>query len=74
MESAIAETLRRPERVVQSLSDPLARLYYRAYVGTLVGDKHLCAVVVVRDSDAFVLTAYLTDKVKRGTVLWPKDA
>jgi hypothetical protein len=71
MEPAIQETLRAPASVIQSLSDDEARLYYRFYEGTLVGDKHLCVVVKVSASDAFVLTAYLTDKTKRGKQLWP---
>ena len=53
--------------------DPEARLYYRFYVGTQVGDKYLCVIVKVRDADAFVLTVYLTDKIKRGAQLWPKE-
>ncbi len=71
LEEAVEETLARPERVVESFSDPQARLYYRHYVGTRVGDKFLCVVVKVRDADAFVLTAYLTDKIKQGVQLWP---
>ena len=73
MEPRIAETLSAPERVVESLSDAEARLYYRFYVGTRVGDKHLCVVVKVLEADAFVVTAYLTDKVKKGKQLWPKE-
>jgi len=72
MERAIGETLARPENVVESLSDAEARLYYRFYIGTRVGDKYLCVVVKVQETDAFVITAYLTDTVKRGTQLWPK--
>ena len=34
LESAIEQTLARPETVIESLSDPQARLYYRFYVGT----------------------------------------
>jgi hypothetical protein len=45
------------QRVIQSLSDPQARLYYRYYAGTRVGDKYLCVVVKVVGTDAFVLTA-----------------
>jgi len=71
MEASIAETLRAPREVMQSYSDPAAQLYYRSYVGTLVGDKFLCVVVKVVADDAFVLTAYLTDKVKRGIRIWP---
>ncbi len=70
LEAAIAETLAKPECVIQSLSDERARLYYRYYLGTRVGDKFLCVVVKLTDGDAFVLTAYLTDRVKRGTLVW----
>ena len=72
MAGTIEETLGAPERVVQSISDPEARLYYRLCRGTVVGDKLLCIVVKVRGDDAFVLTAYLTDAFKKGAVLWPK--
>jgi hypothetical protein len=71
MEAAIEETLLRPERVVQSFSDPQARLYYRFYFGTMVGGKYLCVVVKALDADAFILTAYLTDRIKKGVPLWP---
>ena len=74
MEPAIEETLLRPERVVASFSDPEARLYYRFYLGTRVGDKYLCVIVKMRDVDAFVLTAYLTDKIRKGVQLWPKES
>ena len=46
-------------------------IVYRFYSDTIVGDKHLCVVVKVAASDAFVLTAYLTDRVKKGVQLWP---
>ncbi len=71
MDAAIAETLARPARVVQSLSDLQARLYYRWYVGTRVGDKYLCVVVKVLRDEAFVLAAYLTDTIKKGQQIWP---
>ena len=66
--------LAQPQRVIQSLSDPEARLYYRYYVGTRVGDKFLCVVVKVVGADAFVLTAYLADTIKKGQQLWPPKA
>lgn len=71
MESAIEETLEKPTAVMQSLSDPSALLHYRFYIGTKVGDKFLCVIVKVSGDDAFVLTAYLTDKIKKGVQLWP---
>ena len=71
-EAAIAETLAAPGHVIESLSDSEIWLYYRSYKRTLVGDKYLCVVVKVTSGDAFVVTAYLTDSVKRGRRLWPR--
>ena len=73
-QEAVVETLREPAVVIQSASDPLPRLYYRFYHRTIVGGKHLCVVVKVRQDDAFVVTAYLTDRIKEGTVLWPRES
>lgn len=70
LDAAISETLKDPALVIQSISDEASRLYYRFYSGTRVGDKFLCVVAKVTVGDAFVLTAYLTDKPKRGTILW----
>ncbi|MEO7300170.1 MAG: PBECR2 nuclease fold domain-containing protein [Verrucomicrobiota bacterium] len=71
MENALEQTLRDPQKVIQSKSDESAALNYRYYFGTKVGDKWLCVVVKYSDGDAFVLTAYLTDKPKKGEQLWP---
>lgn len=73
-EPAIEETVARPECVIESISDPAARLYYREYTNTRVGRKLLCVVVKVRGNDRFVVTAYLTDRLKRGQRLWPSEA
>lgn len=72
LEAEIAQALGQPERVVQSVSDPDAWLYYRRYPTSPIGDKYLCVVVKSGPTDAFVVTAYLTDSVKRGTQLWPE--
>lgn len=71
LEAALEETLRRPQCVIQSQVDPATELSYRFYIGTQVGDKWLCVVVKYVPHDAFVVTGYLTDRVKRGTQLWP---
>lgn len=72
MEAALEETLRTPELVVRSRSDPAAALLYRYYLRTLVGGKWLCVVVKYCEIEPFVLTAYLTDRPKKGDVLWCK--
>lgn len=70
MEQAIQATVAAPDVVIQSLADPQAQLYHRFYFGTRVGEKYLCVVVKVQGEDAFILTAYLTDRIRKGEVLW----
>src|SRR2546425_7930100 len=70
MRSAVEETLRAPEVVVQSLSDSEARVYYRYNPKTMGSGKYLCAVVKTRAEDALVVTACLTDRGKKGDGLW----
>ena len=69
----IDSVLAHPEWVVRSRFDPESELYYVWQPRTRVGPKYLCVVVVVRGSDAFVLTAYLTDSIKKGQIVWPKN-
>ncbi len=71
LEAQLAVALERPELVRVSRSDPTARLFYRYYARTVVGGKWLCVVVKYADADAFVVTAYLTDKPKPGEDRWP---
>ena len=71
LDDEIEQALAAPDRVVESVSDSESRLYYRHLAETMVGPKYLCVVVKVRPGDTFVITGFLTDKVKRGRVLWP---
>lgn len=49
------------------------RIFYEFYAETRVGGEWLCVVVKYLPDDAFVITAYLTDSVKAGEILWPKN-
>lgn len=69
MEAAVERSLREPEVVVRSQSDADVHLYYRFMEGTCVGDMYLCAVVKMRE-DPFLITGYLTDRLKRGERIW----
>lgn len=69
----IKTCLEKPEKVFRSSGDENAHLYYRYYVATQVGDKWLCVVVKFNQADAFVVTAYLTNRVQKGEQLWPKQ-
>lgn len=68
----IEEALSAPKLVRGSRWDPSVRLFHRFQTATPVGDKWLCVVVKYTDGDAFVVTAYLTDKPKEGEELWPR--
>jgi hypothetical protein len=67
----IERVLIQPQLVRLSRSDAAVRLFYEFYAQTIVGGKWLCVVVKYAENDAFVVTAYLTDKPKAGEDLWP---
>ena len=71
MGSKIERVLLQPQFVRRSRSDETMRLFYEFCAQTIVGGKWLCVVVKYTDNDAFVVTAYLTDKPKAGEDLWP---
>jgi hypothetical protein len=71
MGAEIERLLAAPQIVRRSRSDDAVRLFYAFYPETIVGGKWLCVVVKYLLSDAFVVTAYLTDKPKSGATLWP---
>ena len=73
MGAEIERVLIEPQTVRCSRSDDAVRLFYEFYAETLVGGKWLCVVVKYLQEDAFVVTAYLTDKPKTGETLWPKN-
>ena len=71
MDIEVETVLRQPQFVRLSHSDPRVRLFYAFYAETLVGGKWLCVVVKYEEADAFVITAYLTNRPKDGEDLWP---
>ena len=75
LESEISKVLASPEFVVESQTDTGVKLFYNFYAHTIVRGKWLCVVVKysIQPSDAFVVTAYLTNKPKQGTTLWQKN-
>ena len=71
MSMEIENVLTKPHTVRRSRSDGAVKLFYEYYAQTIVGGKWLCVVVKCLQDDAFVVTAYLTDKPKAGENLWP---
>jgi len=70
MEEEIEIVLQTPRIVRLSKTDHSVYLYYRYYERTRVGAKYLCVVVKQTLDDAFIITAYFTNRVKEGVELW----
>ena len=68
----IGETLLEPDEIRRSNSVPETTwLYYKWYYGTPRGDKWVCVVVKALPDEAFLVSAYVADKIKEGELLWP---
>ena len=68
----ISETLKEPDQIIQSKTDTTVELFYKHYKTTPVSEKILCVVIKTLQNDHFVITAYFTDTIKRGQILWEK--
>ncbi len=66
-EEEVKECLRDPVEVRKSSEDEEVLLYYKDE-----GEYFLCIVVRHLNGDGFIITAYITDKIKEGEVLWKK--
>jgi len=66
----VPEVLRRPQFVCQSTIDEGVYPQYQWYAVTVVGPKWLCVVVKDLREDAFVITASVTDKPKKGRLIY----
>lgn len=67
-EDIIKSVLQMPDEIRQSKMDKDVFLYYKQF------DRLYCVVVrhAGAGTEGFLITAYLTDKVKEGDVIWTK--
>jgi len=65
-------TIKEPELVASSVYDPDVLLCYR-YFKELLKGKYIVAVVRISKEDNFVVTGYVTDRIKKGNVIWKKS-
>jgi len=67
-ELSVVKTLTAPTEIRQSKSDSSVFLYYRPE------DKYYTAVVVKHlNGEAFVITTYITDRIKEGKQVWKRS-
>ena len=67
-EADVQETLRYPDEIRLSKSDPNVYLFYKP---ERIG-RWVCAVAKRLDGDGFLITTYPTDAIKEGKRIWPK--
>jgi len=58
--------LRSPEQIRQSKQESTVYLFYRSRP-----PYHLCVIVRRLNDTGFVITCYVTDKIKEGDKIWP---
>jgi hypothetical protein len=68
----VEETVREPDVVVRSQRDPDVHLYHKHYPTTPVTEKDLLVAIKVTQTEAFVLTAFFTDTIKKGERIWER--
>jgi hypothetical protein len=64
----VKATLQKPERVILSIADRTVYLFY----SKISSDHWMCAVVKRLNGTGFLITAYVTDSIKKGELAWPK--
>jgi len=71
--SKIEETLVEPDEVRESAHGASIWLFYKLYTNSPVSEKYMLVVVEVLDGEGFIVTAFFTDKVKKGGLIWKKN-
>ncbi len=66
-ENRLKEAILDPDFVRRSKHDPQVLLFYKAG-----GKEYIVAVVKQDPENGFVLTAYITDFIKEGDLIWKK--
>ena len=69
----IEETLVGPDEVRESVRMSSIWLFYKFYPNSPVSEKYLLVAVKVLDGEGFIVTAFFTDKVKKGGLIWKKN-
>ena len=64
----VEETLRDPDEIRRSRKDSNVFLFYKGQ-----HPRWLCAVAKQEDGTGFLITAYHTDSIKVGDVIWTKS-
>ncbi|MFH1234565.1 MAG: PBECR2 nuclease fold domain-containing protein [Candidatus Diapherotrites archaeon] len=67
--SKLTRALESPDEIRASQYDAKVWLHYKFYKSL---DKYIVAAVKVLNGNGFIITAYMTDRIKLGETLWKK--
>jgi len=67
-EGEVRAALETPDEIRRSRTDPLVFLFYKA----VQTRRWVSAVAKRQDDSGFLITAYPTDAIKEGVLVWPK--
>jgi len=68
----IKETLLSPDEIRKSLQNDFIWLYYKHYSTTPVTEKYMVVVAKILNKEGYLLTAFYTDRIKKGEIVWKK--
>jgi len=61
--------LRNPDVIIREKIDPSVYLYYKHHRG----GYFICVVAKHLNGDGYIITAYITDHIKRGEIVYGKN-
>lgn len=67
-EEEVKETISSPNEIRQSKKDKSVYLYYKRLPKYII-----CVLIKHLNSEGFIITAYLADKIKKGNVVWKRQ-
>ncbi len=68
-EGKIGLAVSEPEQVARGATEDF-RVCYRFFTDTPITAKYLALVMKLLDDEGFIVTAYFTEKVKKGKIIW----
>ncbi len=66
-------TLIDPDEIRASIQSSEILLFYKLYQKTPVTTKYVIVVVKTSNEEGFIVTAFYTDKIKKGDTIWRKS-
>jgi len=67
-EKEIIKTLKDPEFIRKSNKDERVYLYYKS-----TGNRYICVACKHLNGEGFIITTYITDRLKEGEEIWRKS-